>query len=1678
MKCNSESGQLVIQKILRWCVPVLTFLLAGNPAYAVTKAFVGSGNWSNASNWSPSGVPASSDDVTIPSGFSVTVDGNYSCNVLKMGTISADDASVLITNSSNSLTINGDLQLNSKDKNKIYILDAGPGSIYVNGTFSHWGTAGTNTIRVGSGSVTFSPAVSISNNSQFITFTGAGTVNFNSTFTDSYNGLTTFTGCTVNFASSYTVNTTAINWSGKGTAHFANGSSINPASNLTLNHITINSSASVSLNSDAGTVIVGGDFILSSGSAFTVNKSFEVDGNWTNNGGSVTWGSNTLTLNGLAKTIGGTSSTTFATLIIGRNGGANAVTYSMDKNITTTYLNIDGSGYNRTLNLSSGTTLTVSQDLTISQPTVNSITSALMVNSGTCNINRHLVFSGTNNTSTRVAKAAVTSGSMFIDGTIVWMSNSETATEVVTVSTGTITFGSSLTMGSNSGTLSVTDAGTINFNGTSVPSFTFGGSLVSPVFSTAPGSTLNFKAGFTNNTNALTLASASNSVFTGNGTVTPNASITFGNLTINSGYTLTLAGNISLKGNWNNSGTFTPATYTVTFNALSPNTQTITKSGGETFYGLGASNSGATLTLINDVTVTNSLTMGGANINLNTNTLTVGNSTGASLSRTGGIVYGGIWKRWLPASAITSNSGFYYGLFPVGVPGDYRPVEINSTSSPSVAGYVMATHFDTISVTFVTYTDNEGDDIEDIADITSTLTTSGLDGGTYDIDVTFTGLTNKGVTSDMKLLTYTGGTMGSVGNSVTTAGTVVNPTVKRTNISASQLANVWVIGSKNKTITPLRDFYYSRKSGNWNDVTEGNGTWSRISGGSGPSCDCYPSDGGCVVINDGHTVTVNINSAIDYVDINSGGTLSGNSGVTLTLYRDFITYGSGSFNNAGTWTLNRLLTLSSSTLSSSSGNLTVYGNFMLPSGGTYTQSTGIFTASADVTLFGNFSVGSATANLIGNGSAIAGTGNFTTSGGGTLNVAGNKIINTGSNITIGNGSNPLQLALADSITVANHGTTKVYGSITGGNATTWLNEANSTLDVTENLLTSGILDASSNGNSIIYSGSGNQTIKIPASSYFKLVISNAGTKTLEGNVSASNEVRIEDAAILDESTYTLSGSASLTMNGTSELKLERGSNGTYPELTGTYSLTGGTVTINQTSDTATIKDAVYYNLKFIGTQPHNVSGVSALTNNFQIQNSSTIFNAFGLNVGNNFDYSSNGTSTLDGDLTVGGFTISSGGLNDGGNTITVNGSTGWNNNGGTFTTTGTVIFTGNSTQQISGSQPTVFHSLTVNNPAGVTLNVNPSASTDITGSLVLTSGVLTSTSSNLLRILHGAVSESGSSASYISGPVMKIGNTPFVFPIGKSGLWKRAEISGMIDSTTAVTAEYFDVAYTNLTPISDSLTQVSDVEYWDINRTVTSDGVKIKLFWQNATSSDITDCNYLTIAHRKGSMWEREDATVADGSSCTSGGSGSIETDNMITAFSPFTFGGSGGTALPVTLVSFDASPAGSKVRTNWHTSLEVNNHYFTVERSIDGVNFSEISRVSAAGNSTVERAYETFDENPLRGTSYYRLKQTDFDGHFTYSGMIPVNFNLQSSITVHSNPSSHEMLLNVSGYYGNIELTIFDLLGKKVFSEIIQSLGRSTHVVAVPKSVYSGMYLLTANSNGIYLKEKILITQ
>lgn len=159
---------------------------------------------------------------------------------------------------------------------------------------------------------------------------------------------------------------------------------------------------------------------------------------------------------------------------------------------------------------------------------------------------------------------------------------------------------------------------------------------------------------------------------------------------------------------------------------------------------------------------------------------------------------------------------------------------------------------------------------------------------------------------------------------------------------------------------------------------------------------------------------------------------------------------------------------------------------------------------------------------------------------------------------------------------------------------------------------------------------------------------------------------------------------------------------------------------------------------------------------------------------------------------------------------------------------------------------------------------------------------------------------------------------------------------------------------------------------------------------------------------------------------------------------------------LPVGLLRFHAKTCAGSVCLEWTTLSEKNNCCFAVERTEDGSRFEEIETVKGAGNSHVLLNYSVFDNSPHSGLSYYRLKQIDFDGTFSYSAIEPVEFDNGESpfFDLYPNPNKglFDLRMNVSGH-----VSITDARGQEIWNA---SLEKGNHNIDV-SSALSGIYFV-----------------
>ncbi|HHG85699.1 MAG TPA: choice-of-anchor B family protein [Bacteroidetes bacterium] len=183
----------------------------------------------------------------------------------------------------------------------------------------------------------------------------------------------------------------------------------------------------------------------------------------------------------------------------------------------------------------------------------------------------------------------------------------------------------------------------------------------------------------------------------------------------------------------------------------------------------------------------------------------------------------------------------------------------------------------------------------------------------------------------------------------------------------------------------------------------------------------------------------------------------------------------------------------------------------------------------------------------------------------------------------------------------------------------------------------------------------------------------------------------------------------------------------------------------------------------------------------------------------------------------------------------------------------------------------------------------------------------------------------------------------------------------------------------------------------------------------------------------------------------------------------------------PISLDKFAVESQPHRVRLRWTTYQETNNENFTVERSLDGLNFSALESIPGAGNHTGALHYETFDQHPLEGLAYYRLKQTDFDGGFTYSEILSIHrgtdFHLLNVYPSPAGPGQEVYIKLDLNAAQNIQVQVSDMLGKIVFKKM-WNMSSGPQSLEIPANMWSaGTYFVRLIGKNTRIEQKLILS-
>ncbi|MFH0865049.1 MAG: T9SS type A sorting domain-containing protein [Bacteroidota bacterium] len=432
---------------------------------------------------------------------------------------------------------------------------------------------------------------------------------------------------------------------------------------------------------------------------------------------------------------------------------------------------------------------------------------------------------------------------------------------------------------------------------------------------------------------------------------------------------------------------------------------------------------------------------------------------------------------------------------------------------------------------------------------------------------------------------------------------------------------------------------------------------------------------------------------------------------------------------------------------------------------------------------------------------------------------------------------------------------------------------------------------------------------------------------------------------------------------------------------------------------------------------------------------------------------------------------------------------------------GTVLLDGTTRQIIGGTTPTFFENLTVDNMANVQMNVDNSAN----GILFLINGVyiLNSHTMTIDNIPTNAISRINGyiTSETIDGDpnpcysrinwVVQNGTGVYVIPFGTytaSFIPFQFEIISAGSGNGGIIVSTYHSAIDN-TPYADYPSTVTNINdpwgrdntpntadrYWlvDYSGFASNPTATLQVTFDGTTDSDtITESNLQAQAW-DGTQWLPLTGT-ADDINNTVGNITGIDNSYV------WTLSNYANPPLPIELVFFNAICNEENVKLLWTTASETNNDFFSVERSSNAVDWENVLNVNGAGNSNQPLSYQAWDNEPLNVVSYYRLKQTDFDGSYAYSEIVTTYCNNSLSENSILNTSQNGEMLFMEYFSADeqlINICLYNIQGQivKALYEVPASEG-ANHFVLDVYGISQGIYMLTAADSAKISVQKIMV--
>lgn len=424
----------------------------------------------------------------------------------------------------------------------------------------------------------------------------------------------------------------------------------------------------------------------------------------------------------------------------------------------------------------------------------------------------------------------------------------------------------------------------------------------------------------------------------------------------------------------------------------------------------------------------------------------------------------------------------------------------------------------------------------------------------------------------------------------------------------------------------------------------------------------------------------------------------------------------------------------------------------------------------------------------------------------------------------------------------------------------------------------------------------------------------------------------------------------------------------------------------------------------------------------------------------------------------------------------------WTNNGTFNSRAGKVVFNGSSTQQVLTKD--VFYSIDIANSGNIVelndsmfidhqVDFSTAGCLDLNGEVLVISdwddGDFVTLDSNRVVINDGTGGiliegvdvgdsvnfplgiNSGSEVTYARVDVV---NNDVAATSYKACLCNYVNFEGDCSGGTAVVENGINITW-QVTSVS---TDADMIFYWDT---------------RNEMSGFFRDS--LRMNHHNGTDWE----FMGDAGLGTEWKTGIYTFSSKATSFSPFGLSNSSG-VLPIKLLFFEAQKSDEGLNFSWATAVEINNDHFTIEQSIDGKSFYEIGMVDGQGTVSQVSHYDwSYSGAISRAETYYRLKQTDFDGKATYSDVVIAKQMEELGWSVYPNPVNADQVLQLRTYAhgsSDVEIIVRDASGQVCYQNYFTGV-ESDNGQSIEGFVKdSGVYFVTIISTENIYTEQVLV--